>query len=208
MLWKVLVYIILWVSFQLLVYCQITPKQREWHTATFVDKKLYILGGVYLSDTNTKLNEFLYLDFSGPFNTKALSWQNLSDKTVPAHTNAATVVGGANNDTLFLYGGATPDVTMALVYTFDPKSELWSIPNIVGAPPERKYVLTGIIDNTGKMYLWGGYAPATNGNVNDMSILDTISLSWREGSLVGAPSPRYTNGVVLLPNQNIIYMGK
>src|ERR1700753_1594691 len=91
MLWKVLVYIILWVSFQLLVYCQITPKQREWNTATFVDNKLYILGGEYLNDINTGLNEFFYLDFSGPFNTtKALSWQNLSDKTVPAHTNATT----------------------------------------------------------------------------------------------------------------------
>jgi hypothetical protein len=41
-----------------------------------------------------------------------------------------------------------------------------------------------------------------------MFILDTINLSWREGSLVGAPSPRCCYGAVLLPNNNIIYMGK
>ena len=61
----------------------------------------------------------------------------------------------------------------------------------------------GIIDYNGKMYLWSGY-----GGTNDMLILDTINLSWKIGSLVGAPTARYYYGATLLPNQNIIYMGK
>src|SRR5438105_4438565 len=99
--------IILWFSFQILVDCQMIPNQRQWHTATHIDNKLYILGGVYLNDIKTNINEFFYLDVSGPFNTKTLTWQNLSDNTSPGNRGAATIVGGANNNTLFLYGGYT-----------------------------------------------------------------------------------------------------
>ena len=103
MLQKSLAYIILWLSFQLLVDCQ-TLDQRQLHTATFVDNKLYILGGVYLTNTTIDINEFIYLDVSSPFNTKGLSWQDLSTNTLLEHGGATTVVGGANNNTLFLYG--------------------------------------------------------------------------------------------------------
>src|ERR1043165_7544517 len=107
MLRKSLAYIILWLSFQLLADGQMIPKQRQWHTATHIDNKLFILGGSPVSNTSIDLNEFLYLDASGPFNTKALSWQDLSSNSIPAHSNAATAKGGANNNTLFLFGGYT-----------------------------------------------------------------------------------------------------
>ena len=142
-------YIILWLLFQLSVEinCQgpLKPKQRQWHTATFVDNKLYILDGVYLTNTTIDINEFIYLDVSSPFNAKDLPWQVLSlDTMIPNHDNAASVIGGANNNSIFLYGGYTVDTAMALVYTFDPISKTWSIPKIAGASPVRKQSLTGI----------------------------------------------------------------
>ena len=76
---KYLAYIILWLSFQLLVDGQAIPRQRRWHTTTHIDDKLYILGGSYVSNISIDATEFFYLDVSGPFNTKALSWQDLSD---------------------------------------------------------------------------------------------------------------------------------
>ena len=205
-----LAYIILWLSLQLLVSCQMIPTQRERHTATVVDKKLFILGGTPSYNTSLITSEFFYLDVSGKFNTKALSWQDLSSNTIPQHQGAATAVGGVNNNTLFLYGGAKPaDITMALVYTYDPKSAIWITPNITGIYNIRKYGLTGIINNEGKMYLWGGTDTATLNDMNDMVILDTINLSFGIGaSTVGAPSPRYFYGAVLLPDQTILYMGK
>ncbi|CAG8778130.1 850_t:CDS:1, partial [Rhizophagus irregularis] len=48
--------------------------------------------------------------------------------TVPEHTFATSVKGGANNNTLFLYGAFFID----LVYTFDPQTNLWNIPKIIG----------------------------------------------------------------------------
>ena len=111
---------------------------------------------------------------------------------------------------LCLYGGNND--AMALVYTFDPQSKTWSTPNIAGVTPaKKKSFLTGVRDNNGKMYLFGGIeftGNNTSTNLNDMVILDTINLSWGIGSIVGASIPRYSYGAVMLPNQNIIYLGK
>src|ERR1041384_4762173 len=98
--------ILLWISFQLLLVeidCQMTtfvPKQRLVHTATLIDNKLYILGGLEFIGSSSGLpgKEFFYLDVSAPFNTKKLLWQDLSGiNTVPPHAGATSVKGGANN---------------------------------------------------------------------------------------------------------------
>ena len=105
-------YIILWLLFQLLVEinCQITPtrpKQRYGHTSTLINNKLYILGGLAINNGSMAVGKgFFYIDVSGSFNTKEVTWNNLSNiNTVPSHYGAATVNGGVNNNTLFLFGG-------------------------------------------------------------------------------------------------------
>src|SRR5688572_10413898 len=108
MLQKTLTYTILWLVFQLFVEinCQMTPLKRSHHTATFIDNKLYILGGNPVAAGK----DFFYLDVSVAFNTQKLSWKDLSSiNTVPSHYGAASVKGGANNRTLFLFGGKVPD---------------------------------------------------------------------------------------------------
>ncbi|PKB95421.1 hypothetical protein RhiirA5_436745 [Rhizophagus irregularis] len=189
------------------------PSVSYRHTATLIDNKLYILGG--LDSENIVLDEFFCLDVSVPFNTQELPWQDLSNiNLVPVHMSAALARGGANNDTLFLYGGTTPIKTMSLVYTFNSRNFAWSIPKIteitVGINMIRKYSLTGIIDNNGKLYLWGGmtWGAATGDNVlNEMLVLDTIKLNWNSGSIINAPTPRREYGATLLPDNKIIYLG-
>jgi hypothetical protein len=167
------------------------------------------LGGEGLDSKPVK--EFFYLDVSVPFNTQELSWQDLSNINMPPpHLTATSVKGGANNNTLFLYGGSTDDQNMALVYTFDSQSIVWNIPNI-GNIAEidtiRKWALRGIINYNGRFYLWSGFA-VNKGNPNEMLILDTLNLNWERGSLVNAPNPRSNYGATLLPNNKIIYLGK
>ncbi|PKY49670.1 galactose oxidase, partial [Rhizophagus irregularis] len=204
------VYFILWILIQVLVKvnCQMTPFKPSvysHHTATLIDNKLYILGGYGLK--NNRVKEFFYLDVSVPFNTQELSWQDLSNiNMVPLHSSATSVKGGPNNDTLFLYGGDSSDQTMALVYTFDSRSIVWSIPKITGFNPARRSGLTGIINNDGRMYLWSG-GNDTVYVTNEMLILDTINLSWSKGSIINAPTPRNAYSATLLPNNKIIYMG-
>src|ERR1051325_1088434 len=111
MIKNILAYTILWYLFQLLVEinCQMVPfkpKIRYYHTTTFINRKLYILGG--LNDIEDVGKDFFYLDFSVLIsNTQNLLWQDLSSvNTLPSHYGAASVNGGANNNTLFLYGGS------------------------------------------------------------------------------------------------------
>ncbi|GBB96541.1 hypothetical protein RclHR1_02780004 [Rhizophagus clarus] len=204
-------YYILWVLLQVLVVvnCQLTPFKpsvSSRHTATLLDNKLYILAGFNISKIS--IREFFYLDVSIPFDTQKLSWQDLSNiNLVPTHAGAASAKGGANNDTLFLYGGFSTDPTMSLVYTFDPQHVIWNPQIITGTNTAvSRWDLTGVMDNNGKFYLWGGTEPG-NSIVNDMLILDTINLSWGKGSSINAPTPRFNFGATLLPGNKIIYIG-
>ena len=129
----------------------------------------------------SKEGNFFYHDFSVKFNTKNLSWQDLSNmnSVPPIHYAAASARGGENNNTLFLYGGAQYNPKMALVYTFDPQNEIWSIPEIkvpdININFIRRDFLTGIVDYNGKMYLWGGRSGEDVVD-NNLFILDTKNL--------------------------------
>ncbi|CAB4404275.1 unnamed protein product [Rhizophagus irregularis] len=197
-----LVYISLWILFQLLIEinCQISPDKRRRHTATLVDNKLYILGG---SEINKVGKDFFYIDFSVPFNTRNLLLTDLSKvNIVPPHFGAGSAKGGANNDTLFICGGVDDiNLKMEDVYTFDPKSNSWSIPKMNGeAPPVLVSASTTVIDQKGKMYLWAGIG-------SNVPILDTINLVWTKGSSVGAPNVGLlASATTLLPDNKIIYL--
>jgi hypothetical protein len=203
MLQKCLVYISLWILFQLLIEinCQISHRKRSGHTATLIDNKLYILGGSDIFNSNVG-KDFFYIDFSVPFNTRNLLSTDLTNvNTVPAHYNAGSAKGGANNDTLFILVGATNILFENKdVYRFDPQNNSWSIPIITGEPPTIIIdASTAVIDRNGRMYLWAG------GGLS-FYIFDTINLVWTKGSSVGAPN--VVNVATLLPDNKIFYIGK
>ncbi|CAG8750602.1 5775_t:CDS:2, partial [Rhizophagus irregularis] len=192
------------------VYSQILtikPDLRYDHTATLIRDGLYIIGGA-TPDGKTPNYPFLFLDVSIPFDTKQLKWHDLSNLSnndiVPSHQFAAAIKGGADNNTLFLYGGMNLDNNpMSLVYTLNNLS--WDTPKINGTPPNGKLFITPVIDYNGLIYLFGGYS-TENIYTNDMFILDSINLSWKNVSSINAPSPRIEYSAVFLPNKKIIYM--
>ncbi|CAI2176603.1 15545_t:CDS:2, partial [Funneliformis geosporum] len=205
--------IVLWFLIQLLnnVNCQnvlFKPTQRYGHSSTFIDGKLYILSGRDDAGAARIGKEFFFIDFSVPFNTQnVLSYDLSSINVVPSHVSAATVKGGANNKTLIFYGGIpyiNNKVAMSLVYAFDTQTNSWA-PKITSDNLIRKGSLTGIVDDNGKAYLFGGiFVEKTS--FNDMLILDTINLSWKIGNSSNAPSPRNAYGATLLSNHLIIYL--
>src|SRR5581483_8218124 len=162
------------------------PDLREAHTATFINNKLYILGGVIPPFRNkvSPKQTFLYLDCSTSFNTNELEWVDLSNtnNVVPPHDFAAAVKGGANNNTLILYGGESLDAEhMSLVYTFNTLNNTWSVPTLAGISPTAKLSITPVVDYNGLMYLYGGttIVSAKGTYTSDMFILDTINLSLK-----------------------------
>ena len=193
------------------------PDLREGHTATFINDKLYILGGAIPPHTNKvrPKETFLYLDCSAPFNTSELEWIDLSDlsntnNVVPPHYFAAAVKGGSSNDTLILYAGESLGAEqMSLVYAFNTLNNTWCVPILAGIPPTAKVFTTPVVDYNGLMYLYrGATSVSANGTyTSDMFILDTINLSFKIANSDNALSPRVEFGAVLLPNKDIIYMG-
>jgi len=173
------------------------PQRRFFHTATVIRNKLYVLGSTDPDNFRTSL-QFFSVDVSVPFTTQGLLWNNLTSiNTVPSHLSAAAISGGPNNDTLFLFGSMG-------FYSFDTNNNLWSIPKVTGEIDIRRDSLTAI-PYDGKMYLFGGLF--NNSTFNDMLILDTISLEFVRTSN-DAPIPRRNYGAVLLPNKQILYLGK
>jgi len=209
-----LIYITFGALLQLLlveVKSQITykPDLRYAHTATLIDDKIYILGGGIppRSNESPPKETFLYLDVSTPFDTNEVKYIDISNNNIfPSHRYAIAIKGGANNSTLFLYGGESfGNQAMELVYTFDAQHNTWSVPKITGVPPDGKEYMFPVIDYNGLIYMFGGSASGVY--VNDMFILDTIYLSWKKANSINAPSNRDGYGAVFLPNKNILYIG-
>jgi len=213
-----IIYITFCILLQLLVEVKtqtttFKPDLREGHTATFINNKLYILGGGIPPFRNkiSPKQTFLYLDCSTSFNTNELEWIDLSNTNniVPPHYFAAAVKGGSSNDTLFIYGGESlGGEPMSLVNTFNTLNNTWSVPILAGIPPTASMTIIPVVDYNGLMYLYGEVASEVGGTyTSDMFILDTINLSFKKANSVNAPSPRVDYGAVFLPNKNIIYMG-
>src|SRR5688572_5037275 len=96
------------------------------HSSTYINNNLYILGGFGAG------GKFFYLDMSISFDTlDRLLWHNLTKNSIiPPHNDATLVRGGANNHSLFLFGGFSKNQKMALLYSYDTLNNSWSIPNI------------------------------------------------------------------------------
>src|SRR5438045_3134787 len=98
-------YIIFGILLQLLIEVKsqiiFKPDLRYGHTSTFINDKLYILGGSIPPITDKSPKEtFLYLDVSVPFNTNELKWHDLSSNNiVPPHLYATAIKGGENSAT-------------------------------------------------------------------------------------------------------------
>ncbi|PKY24356.1 galactose oxidase, partial [Rhizophagus irregularis] len=188
------------------------PTLRHLHAATVIDNKLYILSG--MDDTIGGIvggTQFFYLNVSALFNTQMpLNWRDLTSKNiVPPQIGVTAVKGGADNNTLILYGGRnlTNIESKALVYAYDTQGNSWNIPTISGENHIKRRSLTAVVDYQGKVYLFGGKLLGFDSFVNDMITLDTINFRWGKGSSTNAPSSRVNYGATLLPNQNIIYIG-
>src|SRR6266540_3281462 len=174
-----------------------TPVGRMGHSSILAEDMLYFFGG----NNSDFMNEVFYLDVSKSFNSKTPPWTDLTQGSgIPFKSSWATV--SLKEQTIYLFGGimysiiTDEDAFVSHVYSFNLNSLKWDIPNIEGTQPERRRILNNVMDNTGKMYIFGGLtcpclsAPKTE-LFNDMVILDTVRSLWSISKPVNAPSKRY-----------------
>jgi hypothetical protein len=150
------------------------PLKRGAHTATLIDKKLYILGGYSLSGTEDSVvgQQFFYVDFSESFVTTDVKWVDLTSiNLAPPIRRASAVRGGENDDKLIVFGGEPVTRELAMVYMFDTVNFSWSTPKLAGSyQPLSKSSLFPVINNK-KIYLEGLFS-----KINPLRI--TMSTIW------------------------------
>ncbi|CAG8565484.1 12487_t:CDS:2, partial [Cetraspora pellucida] len=159
-------------------------------------------------------NEFSYLDLSVPFDTATgqLPWTDLTNisSSVPAHYEGLAVLGDANAYKLVLYSGFVGSSLAGgpLIYIFDTKKQLWSVPFITGTVPSRRKTATAVIDNSGLVVVWIVQQEVLYSLFsNELDILDTVGLSWSMGTTTNSPSGRDTHSATLLSNGIIVFIG-
>jgi len=181
---------------------------RYAHASALIDGKLYFMFGGTSGKQSSR--DLFYLDVSQPFEKPPLVdvQSNLPVNIIWSTANA----GGRNKSTIFSFGGDLTNLTSgqpdtnSFVYTFQTPDGPWQKPSINGTPPTPVVYASvrSVIDENGKMYLFGG---DYNGKVfyNSMYILDTINLMWTKSN--DAPLNVSAATGVLLKNGEIWYIG-
>ncbi|CAI2179923.1 12940_t:CDS:2 [Funneliformis geosporum] len=191
-----------------------TPEGRLAHSSVLVGNKLYFLGG-RVSKSCT--NQVFYLDLSQSFDLTTPPWISLTQNAgIPFKSCWGTALLNDKEQTIYLFGGLmrndlNQDAFVSNVYSFNLNSLLWNVPTVEGTPPKRRRNMKGVIDNTGKIYIFGGGTNNAIGSeaeiyFNDMVILNTVELSWVINT-DNQPNSSHTYTATLLSNGVIVYIG-
>jgi len=113
-----------------------------------------------------------------------------------------------NEKTIFLFGGYTSDnSTKFEISTLDVKSGNRNRPVTSGKVPERRLSIQGVIDDLGKIYIFGGANFNGTSYFNDMIILNTNDLTWSYGPTFNTLLKKMAYTATLLSNGMIVYIG-
>src|SRR5437660_535876 len=188
---------------------------RFGHTSVLIDGKLYfICGSSFTSDENPAASrDLFYLDVSKPFTNNLPQLVDIQSNLPVNIVWSTASAGGHNKSTIFSFGGWLTDLisgqfdTNDFVFTFLTPDGPWQKPSIGGTPPITNTYssVRSVIDENGKMYLYGGDNATATLMYNSMYILDTINLMWTKGN--DAPSNRSSATGVLLKSGEIWYIG-
>ncbi|RHZ52408.1 hypothetical protein Glove_461g38 [Diversispora epigaea] len=151
------------------------------------------------------------------FDNNNLTWTLIPEGSLPVYTERSTAVLSLDNSTIYLYGGymknkITLDYDYSnLVYTYNNAASTWSTP-VLGVVPPRQ-TINGVIDNSGIIYIFGGFNATdlktnTGYLYNDMNTLNTVKNTWTTLSIIEnlpISCNQYTANI--LPNGIIVYIG-
>lgn len=123
------------------------------------------------------------------------------------HT-AVHVKGSSEGDLgrVFVIGGANPSGPFCETFMLDLNSRTWDSVDSPGLRPRYEHTAFAPLSKPGKIYIFGGANQA--GNMNDMQVLDTDTLTWSTLVPAGtAPSPRTHHTTACVGDRLIIYSG-
>ncbi|CAI2170237.1 8570_t:CDS:2 [Funneliformis geosporum] len=186
----------------------LNPAGRLAHSSVLVGSKLYIFGGYAIFFTS---DEALYIDLTEPFDATAPPWGVSSPIPVRNSWTTTTLA----NDSIYLFGGIMRDVEdseitlSSFTYRFNTNSEQWDVPVIKGIEPAKRRNMKAVVDDTGKIYLFGGFTDQLTGSDTARILYDLITFNTNELTFesVKAPIRRDHYTATILPDGKIVFIG-
>ncbi|RHZ87193.1 hypothetical protein Glove_40g165 [Diversispora epigaea] len=178
-----------------------------FHNSVIINDRLLIIGGT----RSTSSYELFYLDLSKSFDNTNLPWNSLEGDLPVYGTFSSTAIVSLDNSTIFLIEGETRNSKTEIfgfsnkVYTYDYLNSKWTTASITGDSIPARYHMTGVIDDSGIIYMFGGENAES---YNDMNTLDTSSMTWKNLSIINnLPPLSGSYSASILPNGIIVYFG-
>jgi len=179
------------------------PSTRYGHTATLVNKKVYVFGGRQGSEY---FDDVHVLDISGLPQT--VRWSKVETKGTapsPRYQSTATLVGGY----LLVYGGSKIDVEGEIdqdIHLLDLHKNQWTVPSAQGQAPAGRRQHSAVLVGH-RVLFYGG--KGKKASLGDVVIYDTQNCEWQSNFVLGGTSPpaRGLVAAVQRGNQLLVFGG-
>src|SRR6266511_5667377 len=211
----------------LATFGQYVPSSRYSASSEIIGDRLYVMGGGVSSTgtfaTSFTSREVIYLDLSKDFNSNSPPWVDYSNiSPLPVLNSWADSCKDKDNKTIYVFGGIIEDVNTnnyiidknKQIYAFDSIKNTWTTPVVTGIyAPTRRREMKVVMDDLGKMYVFGGLSDSVTGSnittwYNDMTIFDSNQLTWtRIGTAISSTLRADFTATYLPKNKLIVYIG-
>ena len=212
----------------LIAFGQYVPAPRYAASSEIIGDRLYVIGGqvsiagIYLGSDPSRV--VIYLDLSKDFNSNSPPWVDYSNiSPLPVLNSWADSCKDKDNKTIYVFGGIIYDAKTnsyitdnnKQLYVFDSVKNAWTIPVVNGtSAPARRREMKVVMDDLGKMYVFGGGSDQyTGSNIitfhNDMTIFNPNPnlLNWTAVNPPNLTGRADFTATYLPKNKLIIYIG-
>ncbi|CAB4408080.1 unnamed protein product [Rhizophagus irregularis] len=182
---------------QLIITSPYTLVGRSGHTASYMDNKIYFLGGKTVKHL-VGTNDFFYLDVSIPFDLDStLPIFDLSNdaRYIDIHSHGISTICGPNKDMIFLIFGISEE---SFTYNFIINDQEWDLRS---QEPNVRWSSVVCNKNGSYIYVYG----SNDVNKYKMTIIDTTH-GFTVSSDLNIPNSLAT--AILLQDGRIAYIGK
>ena len=149
------------------------PVARCSHTATVVDGKIYVLGGLSV-DPEYDYHGLSWTQCVDVYDPAADSWQQMAAMPTARDSHAAAVLDGK----IYVTGGIPSECADALE-VYDPAADTWT--TLASMIQSRAYHASAVVK--GKLWVFGGELPdgqdgSRSGRTNLVEVYSPASNSW------------------------------
>ena len=169
------------------------PSHIEFSNACMIDDKIYVIGGMQLTDDAPKIYDSVYI-----YDIHADSWE--TGQSMPA---AVSVFGADTiNGKIYVAGGGSDNWGIVRsLYVYDPLLDEWT----EKAPMNVSRRAQCAQSWNGKLYVFGGYSGSSWSVSNSIEVYDPEQDQWT--LLTPAQTPRTIMGMSLFDNQLLVIGG-